>query len=67
LAVLVNQRLQREENLARCSAADVRRALAVATSLVFSGASEAANGGFVIERKLGPDQGSAAERLATQD
>jgi hypothetical protein len=57
LAVLVNQRLQRENNLARCSSADVNRALAVATSPVFSGATESANGSIVIERRLGIDHG----------
>jgi hypothetical protein len=57
LAVLVNQRLQREQNVARCSSEDVRSALAVAASPVFGGVTERANGGFVIERRLGMDRG----------
>jgi hypothetical protein len=57
LAVLVNQRLQRENDLARCSSADVHNALAVATSLVFGGATQSVAGGFVIERRLGLDRG----------
>lgn len=57
LTVLVNQRLQRENDLARCSSADVRNALAVATSLVFGGATQTTAGAFVIERRLGLDRG----------
>lgn len=57
LTVLVNQRLQRENDLARCSSADVRNALAVATSLVFGGATQTTAGGFVIERRIGLDRG----------
>ncbi len=57
LAVLVNQRLQREGNVARCSSDDVRGALAVAASPVFGGVTERANGGYVIERRLGAERG----------
>lgn len=57
LTVLVNKRLQRENDLARCSSADVRNALAVATSLVFGGATQTTAGGFVIERRIGLDRG----------
>jgi hypothetical protein len=40
LAVLVNQRLRREGNVARCNSADVRGALVVAASPVLGGVTE---------------------------
>jgi DNA primase len=56
LAVLVNQRLGRETDAARCSVADVRAALAFAASPVVGGVSLHGDG-FVVERRVGADRG----------
>ena len=52
LTILVNQRLAREGDIARCNVDDVRAALAVASSAVFAGVSERPDGSFVIERRI---------------